>query len=216
MKAKLFFSILILLGGIFIVAGRTLAGDYEVGGNAAGSKNSINVSGSSSQTTQQSNSAEVNNNSNSSANTGGNETDGGSVKTGDVNIVEQIINKLNLNQAQTDCCPTPAPTTQPSQGKAPTNTPTLKATPTKAPAATTDPGQPTNTPVPEAQGGQGGVGGPSNDSGGSGGVGGGAKAEVLGLAAASGEVPWAQALQVLGLLCTTVGAKKLAKEIKRG
>lgn len=213
MKAKIFFAGLILVGGVFMLTSKTLAENYEVGGNAAGSKNSIDVSDSNSQTTQQSNSAEVNNNSRSSTNTGGNETDGGSVKTGDANIVEQIINKLNFNQAQTDCCPTPAPTTIPTQGKDPASTPTQKIIPpTKAPTSTTSPGQP-NTPVPETQGGQGGVGGPNVD-GGNRGVGG-AKAEVLGLAATSGEFAWAQALQVLGLLCVTIGGKKLATEIKK-
>lgn len=215
MKRKLFFLAVTFLGGIFVVSGNTLAEEYTIGGNGAGSNNSIDVKTKTSQETQQSNSAEIDNKSNSSANTGGNETDGGSIKTGDSSVVEKFFNKLNLNQSQSDCCPTGAPTSAPTQGGGPASTLTQKSTPSKTPTVTTDPGQPTNPPAATQPDGQGGIGGGPSDGDGGAGGGAGSSPEVLGLAAASGELPWGQVLQILGLVCTSLGIKKLNGELRR-
>ncbi|EKD87460.1 MAG: hypothetical protein ACD_36C00072G0002 [uncultured bacterium] len=185
---KFFLSIISFLLAGYFFATAIHADEFIIEGNADGSENSINFESSSQTNVTQSNQMDVNNQVDADANTGGNNTDGGSVETGDASVWVQIKNFFNWNQADVDdCCP---------EGVTPT--PTVY-----------DPGKPTPTPTTAP-----GVGGPgpSNGDGGNGGGGnggGGGAGEVLGLSAAAGEPTTEILFYTLGALCLALGGAML-------
>lgn len=177
------------------LVGRIFAEEYIVGGNGAGSNNSIQISGQSQSVVVQENTATVNNSINADSNTGGNSvsgSQGGSINTGDATTKVTVTNALNSNSAQVTCCVSPTP----SDPKMPTPTP-AKAT-----------GTPTPTQGPSGGGvnnnGGGGSGDNANGGGSSGsstgGTGGG---EILGLSATSGDN---SVLNLIGSVCVTLGS----------
>jgi uncharacterized membrane protein YgcG len=165
---------------IFFVASAARAAEFSISGNGAGSENSIKIESSSKTTVNQQNQMDVTNDVNAVANTGGNNTDNGSVKTGDANIFVKIKNFFNSNSADVKCCTTPEP--KPTQN--PTNP----------------------TPPAGGDGGGGGVGGGGGNGGGGGTSDGGSAAggQVLGLSATSGEST--NVFYVLGSLCLAFGS----------
>lgn len=178
-------AIRLTMFGLLLVAAITLrhvvfADQYTIGGNAAGSQNSIDVTGGQSTNVGQNNQGSFNNDINAGADTGGNS--GGSITTGDASVNVTVDNRFNSNQANVTCCP---------DGK-PSPTPTLK------------PGQ-SPSPTPTA-----GIGGPPGDGGdgdgdnGDGGAGGGG--EVVGISAAAGENYTEIAITSLGIVCLLAGA----------
>ncbi len=131
------------------------------------------------------NQAHIKNDLKTSANTGNNQTNNGSITTGNANAGTAVTNVVNTNNVK-NCCGTPTPPPEPT--KHPTPTPTPTPTPIQSSGPT-----PTPTPGPAGdgkQGGGGGVGGPGAS------VSSPKKPEgqVLGLSATSGEISIAQAL----------------------
>lgn len=153
------------------------ATEYIISGNGSGSDNSIEVNSNSETTIEQNNQGSFTNDIDASANTGGNDTDGGSVETGDASVLVRIRNFFNSNSADVDCCP---------EGVTPT-------------PSVYDPGQPTPTPTTPPTGGGNGGGGNGGGGGGVGGPGG----EILGLSAASGQSEIF--FYALGSLCLALG-----------
>lgn len=170
--------------GSFFIAASSHAEEFIISGNGAGSDNSINFQSSSETSINQQNQMDVNNEVDANANTGGNDTDHGSVETGDASVFVKIMNFFNNNSADVDnCCPDGQPTPTPTGFV---------------------PGQPTPTTAP-------GIGGPGTSNGGGGNGGGGvggpsADGEVMGLSAASGDGVIEQIFTTLGVLCLALGS----------
>ena len=114
--------VLTIIGALLFITS-IHAVELNISGNGAGSDNSVNINSSNTTSVNQSNQGSVNNDVNAGANTGGNNTDNGSVKTGDANIFVKIKNLFNSNSAEVDCCPpgvTPTPTVYDPSDPAPT------------------------------------------------------------------------------------------------
>lgn len=149
------------------------------------------------------NDTHIDNDIDTDANSGGNNSDGGSIQTGNANAVGVVTNIVNTSVVK-NCCGTPTPT--------PVVTPTPgQLTPTPTP---TRPPDPTATPTP-APGGGGGNGANGGSAGGQGGAGNpGPKSppsqgEVLGLSATDGDGKDKYLFYLVGSVCTIIGGKLL-------
>jgi len=179
----------IILVAFVLLVHAAWAIELDISGNAADSQNTIQVQQGGSTTVDQSNQMNVTNDVDAQANTGGNSIGdgGGSVTTGDSSIIVKIKNLFNINQAETECCPTPTPHYDPG-----------KPTPTPLPGS-----PPTGGGPPAGGAGDGGGNGGGGGGNGGGGVGGG---EVLGLAATAGDGMAETIIQLLGLVCLGIGS----------
>lgn len=187
--------VLLCIIGALLFTVNSYAVELNVSGNGAGSDNSVNINSSNTTTLNQSNQGSVTNDVNAGANTGGNNTDGGSVNTGGANIFVKIKNLFNSNTADVDCCP---------QGASPTPT-------------VFDPGKPTPTPTTSANGSGSnppGNGSGNKDSSSNGGTGGSNPGAVLGLSATAGDGKDQLWFYIAGLALVASGAALIRRPKK--
>ncbi len=138
------------------------------------------------------NQAHIKNDVKTSAQTGNNQTNNGSITTGNAYSGTTVTNVVNTNNVK-NCCGTPTPTPEPTKHPTPTPTPTTSVSPTPTPTQSSGP-TPTPTPGSSDGGKQGGGGGGVGGPGASAGSPQKSQGQILGLSATSEQISIAQAL----------------------